>query len=249
MDLASLSVLTVLIMATAVLYSAIGQAGASGYLAVMALVGMTSDVMKPTALVLNILVASIAAYKFYRAGSFNRSLFWPLAVGSVPLAFIGGGLTLPDAIYKPVVAAVLLFAAFGLLRKPGSSTSSQRTPFRPWAVVLIGVAIGFLSGLTGTGGGIFLSPLLLWLGWASTRETAGVSAAFIWVNSVAGLLGHLSSVAFVPSFLPLLATAALIGGWIGAEIGSKRLAPYTMQRVLATVLVISGLRLLFIRDK
>ncbi len=249
MDPTILFVLTLLVLAVALLYSSVGQGGASGYLAAMALVGMAPEVMKPTALALNILVTTIAAFKFYRAQSLNWSLFWPFALGSVPFAFIGGGLSLPEAIYRPVVAGVLVIAGLGLLQTPRSDSPIRRIGFRPWLAILLGVGIGFLSGLTGVGGGIFLSPIILYLGWANARDTAGVSAAFIWVNSVAGLAGQPSNLAAVPGILPLLAATAIIGGWVGAEYGSRRLGTGAMQRVLATILVVAAIRMLFTPNK
>ena len=248
MPTAALSLLTLLILAVATLYSAVGQAGASGYLAVMALVGLTSEVMKPTALVLNILVASIAVYKFYRVQPFNWSLLWPFALGSVPLAWVGGSLLPPDSIYRPLVAVALLVAAVGLLRKAPAPAQVAARPVQPLLAVLVGAAIGFVSGLTGVGGGIFLSPLILLLGWAGAKETTGVSAAFIWLNSVAGLAGHTASLATVPSFLPVLVIAAIVGGWIGAGYGSKHLGSQAIQRVLAGVLFVAGIRMMFSRD-
>ena len=249
MDTTTLSILTFLILAVAVLYSSVGHGGSSGYLAAMALVGVAPSAMKPTALVLNILVATIAIIKYNRARSIDWSTFSPFAIGSVPLAFIGGFLTLPEDVYKPVVAVVLLCAAFGMFRRSRTDRTIRRAQFHMWLAILLGAAIGLLSGLTGVGGGIFISPLLLFLGWADVRNTSGVAAAFIWVNSVAGLAGNLSSVAAIPSFIPLLAATAIIGGWIGAEYGSKRLGHQGIQRALAAVLVIAGMKMMLIRGK
>jgi uncharacterized membrane protein YfcA len=237
--------LTVLILAAALLYASVGHAGASGYLAAMALFGVAPDVMKPTALALNILVATIATIKFFRAGCFSWSIFWPFAVASIPFSFIGGGISLPSYLYKPVVGLVLLYAAYRLFRANSTHATTEIKSIPLWSALASGVGIGLLSGLTGTGGGIFLSPLLLFMGWAETRQTSGVSAAFILVNSIAGLLGHLSSVASLPTTIPIWATAAVIGGYVGAEYGSKRLGNITLKRLLAVVLIIAGLKMLF----
>ncbi len=209
----------------------------------MALFGVAPQVMKPVALTLNILVASIAFVKFYRAKCFSWPTFWPFAVGAIPSAFIGGYFTLPESAYRIVVGLVLLYAAVRLFQ-----TTRQQQEIRPfplWIAVISGIVIGLLSGLTGVGGGIFLSPLLLMMGWAETRVTSGVSAAFILVNSVAGLFGHFSSVAVLPASLPIWALAAGTGGWVGAEFGSRKLSSATLRRLLSVVLVIAGFKLMF----
>jgi uncharacterized membrane protein YfcA len=236
--------LAVLIFAAALLYSSVGHAGASGYLAAMALVGVAPAVMKPTALALNILVASIATWKFARAGCFSRDLFLPFAVTSVPLAFVGGAVTLPTDVYKRIVGLVLLYAAYRLFLGAGAAV---RAPVRRPALAIAlatGAAIGLLSGLTGVGGGIFLSPLVLLAGWGETREASGVAAAFILVNSVAALVGHSLGSAQFPPALSYWAAAAAVGGWIGASYGSRRLATPVLRRLLAVVLVIAGLKML-----
>lgn len=208
------AVVGLLIFLAALLYSSVGHAGASGYLAAMALCGVDPGTMKPTALLLNILVAAIATLQFWRAGCFSWSLFWPFAVVSAPCAYIGGTIA-PAAFYKPLVGAVLLYASYRMLRSAAAAPGSLRRI--PLVLALsLGALIGLLSGLTGVGGGIFLSPLLLILRWAEPRQTAGVSAAFILVNSVAGLLGHLSKLASLPPALSWWALAAVAGGTIGS---------------------------------
>lgn len=207
------ALLAVLILAAALLYSSVGHAGASGYLAAMALLGVAPAVMKPTALTLNILVATIATVKFYRAGCFSWRLFWPFALASMPCAFLGGAITLPGHWYKTLVGVILLYAAFKLFRVAHKITEYEDVkPIPLWAALLSGAVIGLLSGLTGTGGGIFLSPLLLFMGWAETRATSGLSAAFILVNSIAGLLGNVSSVGVLSTSIFALAPAAIVGG-------------------------------------
>jgi uncharacterized membrane protein YfcA len=201
-----LTVLPLLIFTAAVLYSSVGHAGASGYLTAMALCGVAPEAMKPASLTLNVLVATIAAVSFYRAGCLSLSLFWPFAASSVPFAFLGGLLTLPGYVYKPVVGGVLLFAAAGLIRSPRHDAAPPATRPVPLLPALwSGVGIGLLSGLTGTCGGIFLGPLLMFMGWAETRESAGASAAFNLMNSLAGLAGLFAGFAALPAPVPLWA--------------------------------------------
>lgn len=232
--------LACLLLLTALLYSSVGHAGASGYLAAMALAGVAPAIMKPTALALNICVAVIAASKFYRSGSFSWRLFMPLAITAIPLAYLGGRLSLPTHLYKPLVGVVLVYAAWRSFdTASGASSYEVRTPPLP-LLMLVGAALGFLSGLTGVGGGIFLSPLLLFLRWAPLKVISGVAAAFILVNSVAGILGVMSSSTGFHPALPLWAAVVMVGGFIGAEYGSRRLRNPTIQRLLAVVLLVAG---------
>ena len=235
-----------LVFAAALLYSSVGHAGASGYLAAMALVGVSGAVMKPTALVLNILVATIASIQFLRAGRFSWAAFWPFAVTSVPLAFVGGALTLPGNSYRGLVGVVLLYAAWRLFTEARVARIPPRDP--PLAVALVlGGVIGLLSGLVGVGGGIFLSPLLLFMGWAETRDSAGVSALFILLNSIAGIAGHLASLPMLPPATILMAGAAFSGGLIGSTYGARYGAPSTLRKLLAVALVIAGAKMLLVR--
>jgi uncharacterized protein len=239
--------LTFLIFAAALLYSTVGHGGASGYLAAMALFNVAPDVMKPTALVLNLFVASVGTLRYARAGCFSWSTFWPFAVVSIPFAFMGGMTRLPPALYHLILGLVLLFAAWRLAFKQSAHAPPKLKPIFLPAALALGAVIGLLSGLTGIGGGIFLSPLLLLIGWADVRKTAGVSAAFILVNSASGLLGHWESVRSLPHQILWWAPAALVGGIVGAELGSRRLTPLTMRRMLAAVLVVAGLKMLLSR--
>jgi len=239
------TVLAILIFISALLYASVGHGGASGYLAAMALVGVSPATMKPTALTLNIFVALIATYKFYRVGAFSWRLFWPLAIVSIPCAFIGGLLTLPGHIFKPLVGLVLVFAAW---RTFTTANTFVQQPLRSAPLPMLflsGAALGLLSGLTGVGGGIFLSPLMLLLRWAETKVVSGIAAAFILVNSIAGLLGVLSTKTLVlPSALPYWVVAAVIGGYLGAEFGSKRLSNPGIRKLLALVLLVAGIKML-----
>jgi uncharacterized membrane protein YfcA len=238
------NLLPIFFFIVAVLYAAVGQGGGSGYLAVMGLLEMTPVMMKPVALTLNILVAGIATYKFYRAGYFRGRIFWPIALASIPFAFIGGKIALPASLYQPVVGLSLLYAAFRLFRSANSSeaTVERAVPFG--FALLAGATIGLLSGLVGIGGGIFLSPLLLLAGWSNTRQTLGISAAFVLVNSASGLFGYLSNTALLPSSMPLWLGVVALGGWLGAEFGSRRLNPNHLRLLLAWMLVLGGTRII-----
>jgi uncharacterized membrane protein YfcA len=242
-DVASSAGLTVALLVAATLYASVGHAGASGYLAAMSFFGTPTAIMRPTALILNLLVASIATFRFSRAGLFSWDLFWPFAVGSIPLAFVGGGVILPGHWYRTLVGLILWISAVRLWLDLQVSGTAHR-PSRPVAIVC-GACVGLLAGLTGTGGGIFLSPLLLFMGWAQPRETGGVAAAFILANSAAGLAGSPASVQHVPSQLPLWAGAVLVGGFIGADLGSRRIGTPTFKRLLGVVLLIAGAKLIF----
>ena len=238
----TLLALSAAILAIAFLYSSVGHAGASGYIAVMSLFSIAPADIKPTALVLNILVACIGTWQFWRAGYFSWRLFWPFALLAVPMAFVGGYVNLPTHIFKVLVGVVLLFAASRfLLHQTDDSVVGE--PSRPTAISL-GAGLGLLSGLTGTGGGIFLTPLLLFKRWARTKTAAAVSALFILLNSVSGLLGNLTSTRRFPSFALILAVAAIVGGAAGSYFGSRRFDHQLIKRLLAVVLVIAGTKLI-----
>jgi uncharacterized membrane protein YfcA len=232
-----------------VLYSSVGHAGASGYLAAMALFDVQPSAMRPTALLLNLLVASIGTIKFHRAGHFSWPLFWPFAVGSVPFAFVGGTITLPTTVYRPLLGGVLLYSAarLGLEDRSYADTPEAIRPVPRTAAFALGALIGLLAGLTGVGGGIFLSPLLLLMRWAPTRRTAAVSVAFILANSVAGLAGQMFSMPALPRLVPVWAGVAAVGGWIGAHWGSRKLPSAVLRRLLAVVLVVAGGKLILAR--
>ena len=243
MDTAHVFLVSMAVAIVALLYSSVGHAGASGYIAVMTLAGFGAGVIKPTALVLNILVAAIGAFQFWRAGHFSWNLFWPFAALSVPAAYLGGYLHLPGLVFKPLVGVVLLFSAARLFIP--RLDPPEATPPRRGTALGVGAGIGLLSGLTGTGGGIFLTPLMLFRRWARTRAAAAVSALFILVNSIAGLLGHFTSGQGVPPFAWVLAVAAVAGGTIGAHLGSRHLPVRAIHLLLATVLIIAGVKLVF----
>lgn len=243
MPLETLLLVAVLVFAVAALYSSVGHAGASGYLGVMALVGLQQAVAKPTATTLNILVATITLVQFARAGHFPWRLLWPFLVGSVPLAYVGGTTTLPDQTYKRVVGVVLLLAAVRLAigTWPTIPGGARRPPIL--VAMLIGAGVGLLSGLTGTGGGIFLTPILILFRWADAKPAAGASAGFILANSVAGLAGQWRAGLALPAELPYWVAAAGLGGLFGSTVGAWRFGGTTLRRVLAAMLVAAGAKL------
>ncbi|MCU0452721.1 MAG: sulfite exporter TauE/SafE family protein [Bacteroidetes bacterium] len=231
------------ILVIAFLYSSVGHAGASGYIAVMSLLSVAPEVIRPTALVLNILVASIASWQFWRSGNFSWRLFWPFAVAALPLAFVGGYIALPAEVLKRLIGLVLLASAARLLFKPPDDVVVSE-PSR-FVAVLLGGGLGLLAGMTGTGGGIFLTPVLILFGWAKAKTAGAVSAVFILVNSTAGLLGNLSATSAFPTPALALALAAIVGGSAGSYLGSRRLPHTAIKRLLAVVLTIAGAKLMF----
>ncbi len=239
-------ILAFLFFVIATLYGAVGLGGGSGYLAVMGLFGVPPELMRITALTFNILVASIGSWKYVSAGYFSIRLFWPIAAASIPFAFIGGLFTLPGEVYTSILGILLLYTVYRLWRSPHKNgVHGEIKPIVPiWLTLIAGAAIGLTSGLLGIGGGILLGPLLLLAGWADTRQAMGITAAFVLVNSLAGLAGRLAAVPeFPPSILLWLLVVGL-GGWLGAEYGSKRLDPLILRRLLALVLLAGAARLI-----
>jgi len=232
------------IFIVAVMYSSVGHGGASGYLAVMAFLSVAPEVTRPTALVLNLFVASIGAYQFYRAGYFSWRIFLPFGVTSIPFAFIGGMITLPTNIYKLLLGVVLILAALRLAWKFVPDTEIKQPPI--WICLIIGALIGLLSGLVGVGGGIFLTPVLLLMNWSETKTAAGVSALFILVNSISGLLGNMAQIEKLPPTVWFWIGAAVVGGLVGSTLGSKKFDSLMLRRVLALVLAFAGFKLIFV---
>jgi uncharacterized membrane protein YfcA len=229
-------------------YASVGHGGASAYIAAMALAGLAPAEMRPIALTLNVLVSSLATWKFWRAGHFRWRLFWPFAAVSIPFAYLGGAITLPGQLYRVVVGLVLAYAGWQLWRsfRVGEEMRAVRAPAIPFAMA-IGAVMGLLAGLTGVGGGIFLSPLVLLLGWAGTKQTSAIAAPFILVNSIAGLTaGFVAGTAALPPAIWVLAGVVLVGGWLGAEYGSQRFANPVVRRVLAVVLVVAGAKMVLV---
>jgi uncharacterized membrane protein YfcA len=228
----------------AFLYASVGHGGASGYLALMAIYGISPDVMKPTALLLNLFVSVVSFIQFYRGGHFRMKLFWPLALGSVPLAFVGGLIHMDASIYKIILGVLLVVAVARFLFfskfKNIETKDAQIIP-----ALLIGAVIGFLSGLIGIGGGIILSPILLLLGWSNMKQTAAISALFIFVNSLAGLMGQLTKGINFSGHMLMYVVVAFAGGMLGAYVGSLKLKAVALKNVLAAVLLVAAYKLLF----
>ena len=232
------------IFIVAVLYSSVGHGGASGYLAVMALFAIPQATTRPSALLLNVFVATVGTIQFYRAGHFEWRIFLPFAATSIPFAYIGGMITLPTQVYKLVLGGVLIFAAIRLASNL-KAEAETKTPNIVIALV-VGALIGLLSGLVGVGGGIFLTPVLLFMNWSETKTAAGVSAMFILVNSIAGLAGNYNQLAALPSDVWFWVAGAIAGGIIGSTLGSKRFDSLTLRRVLAVVLLFAGVKLILV---
>lgn len=243
MDPVTVALIAGLMMLAAMLYTSVGHAGASAYLAIMALFAVAPETMRPTALVLNVLVASFTTWRFVRAGQFNGRLMAAFVLGAVPAAFVAGRFTLPDDVYKPLIALMLLLAAIRMIWP--TDLSKAREPRPPHLLIAVGVGalIGVLSGLTGTGGGIFLSPLILLMGWEATRRTSGISAGFILCVSAAGLAGNLSSVGSLPPELPWFMAAVVLGAVIGTRFGVSKLDPGRLRQALGVVLIIASAKI------
>lgn len=245
METGDILLLAGLMFAGAALYASVGHAGASAYLAAMALVGVAPATMRPTALVLNIIVASIAAFRYVRAGLFSWPALWPFLVTALPTAFVGGAIELPGEYYRPFVGVVLWIAAARLCL-PGEVAAADADARPPlFGACAAGAAIGLLSGLTGTGGGIFLSPLLIFARWCETRTVSGVAAAFILANSASGLAGNIVSVGSLPAELPYFVAAVVPGALIGTTLGITALARKMILIALALVLAVAGGKLVF----
>jgi uncharacterized membrane protein YfcA len=229
----------------ALLYSTVGHAGASGYLATMALLSFTPEVMKPTALALNIIVAFVTTIRFAMAGYFSWRLFWPFALASVPMAYIGGGLAMNTTIYKILVGIALLFAAAHIILRSNVAPEDAERAGYPGlgASLAVGGGIGFLSGLTGVGGGIFLSPVLIILHWAGLRRTAAVAAAFILLNSISGLAGYLQKGGAFPDHIAFWSAAVVSGGLIGSSLGATKFNSPVLRVLLGVMLVMAGVKL------
>jgi uncharacterized membrane protein YfcA len=246
-SLPELILLASLIFAAATLYTSVGHAGASGYIAAMAIMGVAADVMKPTALALNILVASFASARWTRNGrDLNWRMLLPLVAGSIPAAFIGGAIQLTSTQYRTLVGILLLLAGLKFLWQPKaeSETASPPSSVPVGPGVVTGAAVGLLSGLTGTGGGIFLTPLLILFGWVGARQASGLTAPFILVNSIAALAGNFAAIQRLPSELPWLVAAALIGALVGTQIGIRWVSTGTLQRLLGVVLLVAAAKFL-----
>lgn len=235
--------LLILLLVSA-LYAAVGHGGASGYLALMAIYGFTPETMKPSALILNLFVAGISFVQFYRTGHFNFKLFWPFAITSIPMAFLGGMIQ-PEAYwYKKILGVLLIFAVLRLVGLFGHR--KEQNEMNVTMALVVGGAIGFFSGLIGIGGGIILSPVILLLGWADVKQTAAVSALFIWINSLSGLLGMASvGLAVATEMIPYI-MIVILGGTFGAYLGSFKWNYKILSYCLSVVLAMASIKLIFI---
>lgn len=229
----------------ATLYSSVGHAGASAYIAAMALVSIQYEVMKPSALILNLFVASIGIYKFHRAGFLPWKKYLPFGVTSVPFAYIGSSLNISSSFYEFVVGSVLIFAAYRLFQSTSTLPKEHRGMFSYRLALLIGICIGLVAGIGGTGGGIFLTPVLVLGNWVETREAAGITVLFVFSNSVAGLIGDWEKIQYIPDTLPLWILSAGVGGWIGATYGSHTSNDNHIKQILSLIMVLAGIRLIF----
>ena len=234
-------VIALCLLLGAVLYTSVGHAGSSAYIAVMTLFNLSTTVIRPTALTLNIAVSAYASFRYIRNKFFDKRLFLFLSLGAIPAAFIGGHINLPSEIYKPVVGVLLIISGLRFIFLAATRDRELKAVNYPLAIAM-GIAIGFLSGITGTGGGIFLSPLIIWLGWNHVKQASGTVAAFIFVNSVAGLLGNYRSTSELPDTLPLFLGAVIIGALIGTRLGISQFTSVGVKRALGLVLIIAGLK-------
>jgi len=237
--------LSLFIFLVAGLYASVGHGGASGYLALMTLLNMPIATIKPVALMLNIAVSLIAFIQFYRSGFFNKKLFIPLAIASVPAAYAGGLLSIDPHLYKQLLGGLLFISAIRLAM-PLKKEAIVIQHFNIVLVVMIGASIGFLSGMIGIGGGIILSPLLILVRYSDIKTTSGISALFIFVNSIAGLLGQMHQGIAFSSSMSVMIAVAIAGGLIGSYIGAKQLNVSMLKKVLAVVLFIASLKLVFV---
>lgn len=239
--------LAIIFVAIAIVYASVGQAGATGYIAVMAIAGLGPDMIRPTALALNIVVAAIGTIRFAAAGLLTWRTCYPFAILGVPFSLLGGSLNLPSRVYTPVVGLLLLLAAWQMIRPGRKPLLPDSAPVDPPFIpsLAAGGLIGFISGVTGIGGGIFIAPLAITLAWAATRQAAAISANFNLLNSAAALAGVWATLPGLPPQLPLWMLAAAIGGLFGSWLALRRLPPRTLRAILFLLLAVAGLRMLW----
>ena len=236
-------IFVVTLLIVSFLYSSIGHGGASGYLALMAIFSFDPQVMKPTALLLNMFVAAISFYHYYREGYFDSRLFFCFAVTSIPMSFLGGMVQVEASLYKKILGVFLIFAILRMLNIFGKQDKTI-VKIKVWGGMIVGAVIGFLSGLIGIGGGIILSPVILLLRWGRVKQAAAVSALFIWVNSVSGMMGQISSGINIYDKSLILVFIALIGGFLGGYMGSKKINYHQLKYLLITVLAVASFKLM-----
>jgi len=234
----------IILFVVAFLYASVGHGGASGYLALMALYGVAPQEMKPTALFLNLFVSLTSFIQYYRGNHFKKEIFIPIALASIPFAFLGGMLSIDDHLYKKILGILLLLPIVRFFFFKNVEDDRLVPPVK-WISILLGAIIGLLSGMIGIGGGIILSPILILLLWTNQKQTAAISAAFIFVNSLAGLGGMLTQGITLTSNMILYIVVAFSGGLLGAYLGSKKFNQDVLKYVLATVLLVAAYKLLF----
>ncbi len=228
------------------MYASVGHGGASGYLALMAIFGFHPELLRSSALLLNVFVAGIAFYQYYRKGFFNWNIFLPFAIGSIPMSYLGGSLTIDPNIYKKILGFCLVFAILRLLGFIGKPVKQLKS-LNFFVGIFIGMLLGFVSGIIGIGGGIILSPIILIFHWADMKSTAAISALFIFVNSVSGLIGLYYTGNFNPTpQIFVWVAAAIIGGWLGGFAGSHKFSNHLLQKFLAFVLIFASIKLIFL---
>lgn len=225
----------------ALLYASVGHGGASGYLAVMALLGVEAVLLRPTALGLNLLVSILGTIAFFKAGHFRAKLFWPLALAAIPFAYLGGSLEINETLFRKILGVALAIALIRLFT-PQRATEATRSPAL-WQLIVAGALMGFVSGLIGVGGGIFLTPLVIFLAWAPTKTAAAISAPFILLNSIAGLAGLQPSMGDFHPLFPWLALAVILGGLIGCTWGSHLAQVKHIRWALGLVLSLAAFKL------
>lgn len=245
MDATTIAMIAVLMALAAALYSTVGHGGASAYLAIMALFAVAPETMRPTALALNLIVAGLGSWRYWRADQTNIRLLVLFASTAVPAAFIGGGIVIAPEIYRPLVGVLLWVAALRLFWLPSRIARQELRPVSAVVALPVGALLGLLAGLTGTGGGIFLSPLIILFGWEDARRTSGIVAGFILLNSIAGLAGNVASVRALPLELPFFAGAVVLGAIVGTWLGAGRLPKPRLLQGLGLVLLIAGAKLIF----
>jgi len=243
-EIENIWIFLVILPIVAFMYAAVGHGGASGYLAMMALFGFVPETMKPTALLLNLFVAGISFLHYAKTGHFNKKLFLTFAVASIPLAFLGGMIEVDASLYKKILAVLLVFAVLRMLNVFGKE-SNEIKDVKVWQGLAVGGGIGFFSGLIGIGGGIILSPIILLMKWGKMKEAAAVSALFIWVNSAAGMGGQLSSGVKIDPQAFILVGIAVVGGFLGGYLGSKKFNNKGLRYMLAFVLITTCIKLFF----
>ncbi|MEO6365942.1 MAG: sulfite exporter TauE/SafE family protein [Luteimonas sp.] len=241
--------LAALFFIVAALYSSVGHAGASGYIASMALLGFAPEQMRPTALALNLLVGGIGLFRFWRGGHVRWRNVLPFVLASAPVAFFAAQIKLPKETYSLLLGTILLVAALGVFRSASRAEITDTLDVGrrvPWTIgLLIGAVIGLLSGLTGTGGAIFLTPLLLFAHWMPTRQASGTSVAFVWINSLTGLAGLLHATGTLPQALPSWLGVVALGALLGTQLGLRWLPVKKLRHALVVVLLIAAGKLLF----